>query len=510
MANDTTSNTSTEAVLVGHKGVKWAMALVGVLLLAACSNSGESESDDPVVLDIDAPANTELASPMPDTATTTTSFGPLDLNAIGAEEPAVEGPSVASNGLEVGFTAEGYPYRGSSDATVTLVEFSDYACPFCGRHTAQTAPLLLEQYGTTGQVRFVFREFPLVSLHPTAPIAHAVAVCAGEQSAELYWSVHDGIFANQDAWTTLPDPTASLVALAEGAGVEAVALQECIDSGRATDVVNADVATAQSFGFNGTPSFQVMADAVEGTYDVIGAQPVEVFQSYLDSLLAGEVPDGAVPGQEAGEDPEPQGLPAWADRVTGLQPDPDRPGVNMAGDYYKGDPAAPLVVVEFSDFECPFCGVHTLETQPTVDATFVDTGQVMWVYKHLPLPMHPSARNAAVAAECAGDQGQFWEMHDLLFETVERWAGEGVDTDLALVQLAAESGLDAAAFGSCFESRSALERVLTDMDDANGIISETPSFVVIQGERGSLLSGAQPVDEFVAILQARLDEVADS
>ena len=115
-----------------------------------------------MVLGVDAPANAELASPIPDTATTTTSFGPLDLSALGAEEP-----SVSSDGLEVGFTAEGYPYRGSSDATVTLVEFSDYACPFCGRHTAQTAPLLLEQYGTTGQVRSCFREFPLVSLHPT-------------------------------------------------------------------------------------------------------------------------------------------------------------------------------------------------------------------------------------------------------------------------------------------------------------------------------------------------------
>ena len=170
-----------------------------------------------------------------------------------------------------------------------------------------------------------------------------------------------------------------------------------MNSGRATEVINADVATAQSFGFNGTPSFQVTAEGVEGTYDVIGAQPVEVFQSYLDSLLAGEVPDGAVPGQEAGEEPEPQGLPAWADRATGLQPDPNRSGVNMAGDYYKGDPAAPLVVVEFSDFECPFCGVHTIETQPTVDATFVDTGQVMGSVGHLPLPMRSNARNAPVA-----------------------------------------------------------------------------------------------------------------
>ena len=314
--------------------------------------------------------------------------------------------------------------------------------------------MLLEQYGTTGQVRFIFREFPLVSLHPTAPVAHTVAVCAGEQSAELYWAVHDEIFARQDAWTSLPDPTEALTALALAIGVDGAVLQECIDSGRAAEVINAGVANAQSFGFNGTPSFQAMADDVEGTYDIIGAQPVEVFQSYLDSLLAGDVPDGAVPGQEPGEEAEPPGLPYWADVTTGLQPDPDRPGVTLAGDYYKGNPEASVVVVEFSDFQCPFCRDHALEVQPTIDEQFIATGDVLWVYKHLPLGIHPLAPTAGAAAECAGDQGMFWEMHELLFESLERW--EAGDTEAEMVALAGDLGLDTAAFEACFNGRDAL------------------------------------------------------
>jgi protein-disulfide isomerase len=130
---------------------------------------------------------------------------------------------------------------------------------------------------------------------------------------------------------------------------------------------------------------------------------------------------------------------------------------------------------------------------------------VLWVYKHLPLNIHPSAPAAAVAAECAGDQGLFWEMHDLLFASVEQWSGEDVDTDTELLAIAAELPLDDALFESCFASREALERVLDDMSDARGIIAQAPSFVVIQGERGALMEGSLPADQFVASLQGRLD-----
>ena len=96
----------------------------------------------------------------------------------------------------------------------------------------------------------------------------------------------------------------------------------------------------------------------------------------------------------------------------GLVPDSERPGFNIAGDAYKGNIQARLVVVEFSDFQCPSCQRHALEIFPELDKQFIATGQVMWVFKHLSLKIHPYA----TAAECGGDQNQFWAMHHLLYE----------------------------------------------------------------------------------------------
>jgi protein-disulfide isomerase len=488
-------------------GVLWLLAVLGTaLVVGACGDGGQSQGGDYPAIEI--PADPEQASPAtapgdpdPEAATGGT-YAPFDLGFLGPNASASEIPSAVPAGLEVGFTVDGFPYRGSADAPVTLVEYSDYACPLCGRHTAQSAPTLLADYAATGRVRFVFREFPLVGLHPTAPVAHTAAVCAGEQSAELYWAVHDEIYARQADWTSLPDPTEFLAGLATDTGVDVSVFQECVDSGRAAQVIGTAVAEAEALGFNGTPSFQLIADGFEDSYKVIGAQPLEVFQGYLGALIAGEVPAGAQAAQDPGE--EPAGVPLWADRENGLQPDPDRPGVNLAGDHYRGDPDAPIVVVEFSDFECPFCAQHALQVQPEVDEALVHTGQVLWVFKHLPLEIYPSAPAAAVAAECAGDQEQFWQMHDLLFESVAQWAGEGVDTDAALVGLAGDLKLDRDVFEQCLAGREALERVLADLGDARGIISSTPSFIVLRGDQATLLEGAMPAEQFLAALRELL------
>lgn len=501
-----------------HLAGWWLIAVLGFALFAVACNSSEA-SQDPDSITLETPTASDQASLTPDLddptqdADSESGDSPpltLALPESGENAPPSDSTSATLTGLETGFTEEGYPYRGNPDAPVTLIEYSDYACPFCDLYTAQTLPVLLEQYGLSGQVKFVFRDLPLVSLHPTAPAAHTAAACAGEQSADLYWVVHDEVFAQRDAWTGLPDPTEFLSGLAEGVGVETVAYQECVASGRFNEQIDKGAIDAQALGFNGTPSFQLVADGLDDTYTLIGAQPLETFQSYLDSLISGEAPTDPETGQDAGEASEPAGLPFWADIETGLQPDPDRPGVNLAGDHYKGNPDASVVVVEFSDYECPFCRDHAIETQPLIDETLVDTGDVLWVFKHLPRNIHPRARVAAVAAECAGDQGQFWEMHDLLFETSDEWADEDVDVDTALIGLAATLPLDMSRFESCFASRTALERVLADMTDADGIVSETPSFVIIQGERGSLMQGSIPADQFIASLRGRLEGEPDT
>jgi protein-disulfide isomerase len=175
----------------------------------------------------------------------------------------------------------------------------------------------------------------------------------------------------------------------------------------------------------------------------------------------------------------------------------------MAGDAYKGDPDAPLIVVEFSDFQCPSCQRHALEAQPVLDETFVEMGEIMWVFKPLPLRIHPQSPAAAAAAECAGDQGRFWDMYHALFEAQEQWAVD--DADPKLVRLAEGLRLDTDRFGACLKSREALERVLADLYDAQGVVSETPSFVILFGGQGRITRGARPVEQFVTTLEAMIE-----
>jgi protein-disulfide isomerase len=117
--------------------------------------------------------------------------------------------------------------------------------------------------------------------------------------------------------------------------------------------------------------------------------------------------------------------------------------------------------------------------------------------------MHPQAIGAAAAAECAADQEQFWEMHDLLFEKVDQWAVD--DAGFELINLADEIELDAAAFETCLDSREPVERVVADLYHSMGAISSTPSFVVLTGGQGSVLQGSRSADQFATLLQEILD-----
>ncbi len=395
--------------------------------------------------------------------------------------------TAAESDPSYGFTEEGHPRLGDADAPVTLVEFSDYLCPFCRRHFSETKPLLIDEYAGSGAVNFVFRDFPIEDLHPNAPAGHAAGLCVAEQDAALFWDYHDELFANQDAWKSLAEPGPYLETVAEQVGADVDAFGTCVASGRTAEAVEQSITEVRALGFSATPSFQIIDNRTGDTYQLIGAQPLEVFTSALDGVLGGGAPPTTAP-------PPPPELPAWLN-AAGLSPDPERPGYTLGGDAYKGDPDAELVVVEVSDFQCPFCQRHVLETQPTLDEAYVDTGRILWVFKHLPLPIHPQAVDAAIASECAGDQGAFWPMHDLLFETVERWAVDSPGS--ILIDVATQLGLDGASFAACLESRSALERVLSDSNDLSGIIGSTPTFIIIQDGRAGVIEGAQPLENFV-------------
>jgi protein-disulfide isomerase len=400
-------------------------------------------------------------------------------------------------GTPVGFTADGHPFRGKADAPLTLVEYTDYLCPFCDRHFQQTLPLLLEKYVRTGQVKLVIRDLPLVALHPTAPRGHVAANCVGEQGPGRYWKMHDALFQGQQQWNRLQDPTTFLGTTARKVGADMAAYERCMASGRNEARVQQSLAAGQALGFTGTPTFQFVHSAGGKTYTLVGAQPVDVFGAWIDALLSGKEPP------QAQEPPRPE-LPLWA-KPEGLAPDPKRAGFTVAGDPYKGSPDAKLAVVEFGDFQCPACQRHALTTQPELDKQFVETGKVLWVVKHFPLRIHPQAPAAAAAAECAGDQGKFWAMHHRLFEEREQWSN-GDDSDPVFVRLAADVGLDRGQFTACLTSRKALERVLRDLYDGQGVgIRNIPTFILFYGGTGQVLTGVRSSEQFAATLQEQLE-----
>jgi len=163
------------------------------------------------------------------------------------------------------------PAWGPTDAKVTVVEFSDFQCPYCSRFAVQTYPQIKEQYGD--KIRFVYRDFPLTQLHENAEKAAEAAQCANDQGK--FWEYHDLLFANQAALDA-----ASLKGYASQLGLDSATFDQCLDSGKYTDEVQNDLTQGAGYGVQGTPSFFINGLLVSG------AQPFASFQAAIDAALA--------------------------------------------------------------------------------------------------------------------------------------------------------------------------------------------------------------------------------
>ncbi len=176
------------------------------------------------------------------------------------------------------------PFKGNANAPVTVVEFSDFQCPFCLRFYTQTLPLLEETYIDTGKIKFVYRDLPLDALHPNARPAHIAAECADEQGE--FWEYHDVLFEKQAEWQSLPssDLQSSLVQFADDLGLQTVTFESCLESQEMADEVNKDALDASSYGISGTPTFFI-GNEEDGFVKLIGAQPFSAFQLQIDNQL---------------------------------------------------------------------------------------------------------------------------------------------------------------------------------------------------------------------------------
>lgn len=193
----------------------------------------------------------------------------------GAAEPAFKEQSIALGSS---------PVKGNPDAPVTLVEYSDYQCPFCARHYRDTMPILQEEYIDTGKLKFVMREYPLPQLHKNATRAAMSAQCAHQQGK--YWEMHNIMFDNQ---RELADE--NLKAYAATIGLDTAAFDACMDNKDTIKAVRADLASGQALGMGGTPGFFLgLTDPTDSgratmSVQIKGAQPVDNFKAAIDRLL---------------------------------------------------------------------------------------------------------------------------------------------------------------------------------------------------------------------------------
>lgn len=166
-------------------------------------------------------------------------------------------------------------------------------------------------------------------------------------------------------------------------------------------------------------------------------------------------------------------------------------------DAIKGNKNAPVTIVEFSDYECPFCEKFYSETLPQIEEKYIKTGKVKFVYRDFPLNFHQNAQKAAEAAECAGEQDKYYEFHNKLFE-------EGVGGGIgAFKQYAKDLKLDTAEFNQCLDSGKMRAEVQKDLTDGQSLgVSRTPAFFI----NGKEVVGAQPFSVFEQIIEQELKQ----
>jgi protein-disulfide isomerase len=381
------------------------------------------------------------------------------------------------------------PSKGPKDALVTIVEFSEFQCPFCAR-VLPTTKQIIDTYGD--KVRIVWRNNPL-GFHNNAGPAAAVAMEAYSQGGnDKFWEVHDTLFANQKALGR-----AELEGYAGKAGLDAAKVKKALDEGTHKAAIDGDQALATQLGARGTPYFFVNGRQLRG------AQPFAAFQKVIDEELATAetLLKQGVKKEQIYATVTKSGLtkaaaPKPAAPKAG-QPDPKAVyKVPLKGNEpQKGPDDALVTIVEISDFECPFCG----RVEPTIKQVQDKYGKdVRVVWMNNPLPFHKNAKGAANAAlEAHAQKGNkgFWAMHEKMF------ANQKALTTDNLQSWAKEQGLNVSKFkkaladdkyGKTIQEQQALAASL----GARG----TPAFFI----NGRNLRGAQPLAAFTAVIDEEL------
>lgn len=373
---------------------------------------------------------------------------------------------------------------GGTNAPVTVVAFIDLQCPFCGRSWGILRQLETD-YGDN--VRFVLKHFPL-PFHKEAEAA-AFAAEAARQQGKLLEFV-DGIFENQRRLSK--DFEGVVSQLVTELQLDPVAFEQDRQAAKERGRPAVDMELGRAVGVRGTPAFRINGKTL------VGAVPRDRFTEIIDAEI-----EAVEEGIETGRFDIASAYARRVDRNAEADSKPEsRPTTKKpskvewvpirADDHTTGPADAPVTIVVFNDLQCPFCKrVHgTIEKLLTAYPQ-----DVRFVFRHKPLPFHSEAEEMAWATIAAGDQGKFWEMHELMFDKQKAIKGKPREV---IKEAAAKLGLNMKAFWKVYDASSTHSRVKDDITFAESIgIRGTPSFVI----NGRVVVGAKPYAEFEAIVK---------
>ena len=381
------------------------------------------------------------------------------------------------------FGLKGAPLKGAENAIVTIIEYSEFECPFCAR-VNPTMKQIFDAPEYAGKIRVIFKHNPL-PFHKNAQLAAEASLAAHAQGK--FWEMHDKLFENQKALTR-PD----LEKYATEIGLDLVKFKDALDKNTYKDAVAKDLAEAGKAGVKGTPHFLINGKAISG------AQPFDAFKTVIDAEIK-EMETLTKGGKSLGD--------AFGERVKAnfkleaadakpaapAGPDPaDELFVPVGDSPVKGDAAAPVTLVVFSEFQCPFCS-RVEGTLKELQTKYGKDLRIVW--KDNPLPFHDKAEPAARAGIAAHAQGKFWEFHDKLFANQQALGLE------ELKGYAKELGLNMAKFEADMNAPTAAASVKEDQALATRLAARgTPHFFI----NGFRLRGAQPAPKFIEIIDREL------
>ena len=370
------------------------------------------------------------------------------------------------------------PIKGGKTALVTIIEFSDFQCPYCKRSEA-TLSQVMTTYGN--DVRLVWKNEPLPFHDRAEPAAELALEARAEKGDAGFWAAHDALF---DSQPNLKDD--DLDAVAKKAGLDVAKVRAAIKTHKYKSQIDVDSDLGDDVQASGTPHFFINGRRL------VGAQPFDKFKEIIDAEIVNAKAQLAKGTSQAGL------YEALIKDGKGAPPPEKKNITASASDPMRGKATAKVTITEFADFQCPFCKRAEDDAVAQVKKVYGD--KVKFVWRDLPLSFHQNAEPAAEAArEALAQKGVtgFWKMHDLLFANQTNLDRPSLDG------YAKQLGLDMTKFAAAIDNhthKAEIDAAAKTAQDAG--ISGTPAFVI----NGYFLSGAQPYSKFRKLIERSLAE----